>query len=273
MLRIRILRIHMLLGLLDPDPDPSIMKQNSKKTLDSQCFVTYFWLLFFEKWCKCTGYPGTGTFRNRKTFFLNLFLSASWSLMTKIAGSGSRSGSGFIRQREEWIRGSGSTPKCQGSATLFFCSHPGAEDPIVRPVTAAGAAELTLHVWVDACYGSSYGSGSDSTTLYCLQLFLAILRPKTWLWGRWQEQGLLSWPLTCGGTRVAALIRGRRPAAGSAASSPAIPRQRIQTDKYLISTFSAKAIIICLVLNYFHEYDNNDFFELILKKIIFCSFS
>jgi hypothetical protein len=30
----------MLLGLLDPDPVPSIIKQNSKKTLDSYCFVT-----------------------------------------------------------------------------------------------------------------------------------------------------------------------------------------------------------------------------------------
>ncbi len=78
--------------------------------------------------------------------------------MTKIAGSGSRSGSGFIRQKEEWIRGSGSTPKCQGSATLLFCSHPGAEDLKVRPVTAAGAAEeLTLDVWGDACRGLDQG--------------------------------------------------------------------------------------------------------------------
>jgi hypothetical protein len=100
--------------------------------------------------------------------------------MTKIAGSGSRSGSGFIRQREEWIRGSGSTPKCQGSATLFFCSHPEAEDLTVRPVTIAGAAELALDVWGEACYGSSYGSGSDSTTLYFFTtFFLAILRLKT----------------------------------------------------------------------------------------------
>jgi hypothetical protein len=43
----------MFLGLLDPDPlfrgmdpdpDPSIIKQNSKKNLDSYCFVTF--LLF-----------------------------------------------------------------------------------------------------------------------------------------------------------------------------------------------------------------------------------
>jgi hypothetical protein len=34
------IRIHMFLGL--PDPDPSIIMQNSKKTLDSYYFVTLF---------------------------------------------------------------------------------------------------------------------------------------------------------------------------------------------------------------------------------------
>ncbi len=57
MLRIRIHRIHMFLGLPDPDPlvrcmnpdpapgpdpDPSIIMQNSKKNLDSYYFVTLF---------------------------------------------------------------------------------------------------------------------------------------------------------------------------------------------------------------------------------------
>ncbi len=42
-----VFRIPMFLGLPDPsvrglDPDPSIIKQNSKKNLDSYCFVTYF---------------------------------------------------------------------------------------------------------------------------------------------------------------------------------------------------------------------------------------
>jgi hypothetical protein len=54
-----VLRIHMFLGLLDPDPDPSvrgmdpdsdpapdldpsITKQKSEKNLDSYCFVTSF---------------------------------------------------------------------------------------------------------------------------------------------------------------------------------------------------------------------------------------
>ncbi len=48
-IRIRIPRIRMFLDLLDPDldplvrgtdPDPSIIKQNSKKSLDSYGFVT-----------------------------------------------------------------------------------------------------------------------------------------------------------------------------------------------------------------------------------------
>ncbi len=34
---------------MDPDPDPSISKQkNSKKNLDSYCFVTSFGLFIFE---------------------------------------------------------------------------------------------------------------------------------------------------------------------------------------------------------------------------------
>jgi hypothetical protein len=54
-LQIRIRRIHMFLGLLDPDPDPlvrgtdsdsdpdpSIIKQKSRKNRDSYCFVTSF---------------------------------------------------------------------------------------------------------------------------------------------------------------------------------------------------------------------------------------
>ncbi len=54
--RIQIHRIHMFFGLpdpdslvrgVDPDPDPSIIKQNGKKTLDSYCFVTSFGLFIF----------------------------------------------------------------------------------------------------------------------------------------------------------------------------------------------------------------------------------
>jgi hypothetical protein len=52
----------MFLGLLDPDPDPevrgmdpdpaldpSIIKKNSKKNLNSNSFVTSLWLFIFEK--------------------------------------------------------------------------------------------------------------------------------------------------------------------------------------------------------------------------------
>jgi hypothetical protein len=46
----------MFLGLPDPDPlgrcmdpEPSIIKQKSKKNLDSNCFVTFFELFIFEK--------------------------------------------------------------------------------------------------------------------------------------------------------------------------------------------------------------------------------
>jgi hypothetical protein len=52
-LRIRIHRIHVFLGLLDPDPlvrgmdpdpglDTSIIKQNSKENRDFYCLVTFF---------------------------------------------------------------------------------------------------------------------------------------------------------------------------------------------------------------------------------------
>ncbi len=47
-IRIRIRRIHMFLSLLDPDPNPLVRGillsscKNSKKNLDSYCFVTLF---------------------------------------------------------------------------------------------------------------------------------------------------------------------------------------------------------------------------------------
>ncbi len=96
------------------DPDPYLLSsKNSKKNLDFYCFVTSFWLFTFEKWCK-------STFKKLYAInlFLIIFLLASWRSMMKIEGSGSASGS--ISQ-ETWIRGSGSgsTPKCHGSATLM----------------------------------------------------------------------------------------------------------------------------------------------------------
>ncbi len=70
-IRIRIHWIHTFLDLPDPDPlvrgvdpdpppdpDPSIIllssSKNSKKNLDSYCFVTSFGRFIFEKLCKCT---------------------------------------------------------------------------------------------------------------------------------------------------------------------------------------------------------------------------
>ncbi len=66
--RIRIRsRIHMSLGLPDLDPDPLVRgidpypdqillstSKNSKKNLDSYCFVTSFGPFILEKLCKCT---------------------------------------------------------------------------------------------------------------------------------------------------------------------------------------------------------------------------
>jgi hypothetical protein len=57
LLRIRIRRIHMFLGLPDPDPldrgtdsDPSIIKQKLvRKPFDSYCFVTFFYFLSLIK--------------------------------------------------------------------------------------------------------------------------------------------------------------------------------------------------------------------------------
>ncbi len=67
--------------------------KNSKKNLDSYCFVTFCGLFIFEKLCKCT-------FKKQKA---NIFLQkfSSWRSMTKIAGSGSGSGFGVgsISQR------------------------------------------------------------------------------------------------------------------------------------------------------------------------------
>ncbi len=59
LIRIRIQRIHIFLGLLDPDPDPLVrgirdprillsLSKNRKGNLDFSCFVTSFWLFIFE---------------------------------------------------------------------------------------------------------------------------------------------------------------------------------------------------------------------------------
>ncbi len=95
--RIPIHRIHVFLGLLDPDPapDPSITKQNNKKNLDFDCFVTSFWHFTFENEVKV---PSKSNMQ--KIFFKICFLLASWRSMMKIEGSESASwSSGSISQR------------------------------------------------------------------------------------------------------------------------------------------------------------------------------
>ncbi len=59
-IRIRIHRIHMFLGLMDPDPLVKgirillSLSKNSKKKPDFYSFANSFLLFIFEKWCKST---------------------------------------------------------------------------------------------------------------------------------------------------------------------------------------------------------------------------
>ncbi len=102
--RIRIQRIHMFLDLpdpdplvrgVDPDPDPSIIKQNSKKkSRDSYCFVTSFGLLIFEK--RCFFYVPL-KINKQKNFFFKLVFVCVLKVSNEMAGSGSASES--ISQR------------------------------------------------------------------------------------------------------------------------------------------------------------------------------
>ncbi len=82
------LRIRKFLGLLDPDADPSIIKQNKnmKKNLDSYCFVIFYLLKYVNVHSKSN--------KQKKCFFFKLVFC--WS-MTKTAGSGSESGSNSQR--------------------------------------------------------------------------------------------------------------------------------------------------------------------------------
>ncbi len=124
--RIRIHRIHMFLGLpdtdpdplvrgMDPDPDSSIIMQIWQVKPWFLLFCASFWLFIFENDVNVASKSN----RQKKIVLKICFLLASWRSMTKTAGSGSR-----IRIRihwsEAWIHGSGSgsTPKCHGSATM-----------------------------------------------------------------------------------------------------------------------------------------------------------
>ncbi len=67
--RIRLHKLDMRIWIL------LLSRKNSKKNLDSYCFVTSLWLFIFKQWCKCT-VPSKSN--NKKTWM-------SWISLTKIA--------------------------------------------------------------------------------------------------------------------------------------------------------------------------------------------
>ncbi len=116
-------RIHMFLGLLDPDPVVRIWiririllstSKNNKKNLDSYCFVSYFWLFIFKNDVNAPSKSNKQKIFNQKNYYF-------FAVILKV---NEENNSIQIRIRihwsEAWIRGSrsGSTPKCHGSATL-----------------------------------------------------------------------------------------------------------------------------------------------------------
>jgi hypothetical protein len=99
--------------LRDPDPDPSIIKQNSKKTLDSYCFMTSLDFLSLKK---DVNVPAKSN-KQKNLFFLLVFFGAL-KVNDEIAGSGSisqRHGSvdpGIrIHTKMSWIRNTVLKPK------------------------------------------------------------------------------------------------------------------------------------------------------------------
>jgi hypothetical protein len=107
---LRIRRIRMFLGLLDPNPDLLVLykgmdpdrilpspSKNSKKNLDSYCFLTSF--LNFYLWKMIQIYLLKVVISRKKKRLFIYFLLASWRSMTKRAGSGSASWSSSISQR------------------------------------------------------------------------------------------------------------------------------------------------------------------------------
>ncbi len=108
---------------LDPDPDPLVRgtvwirillsaSKNSKKNLDSYCFVTLFLYCSFKN---DVNLPSKSN--KQKNFTKNLFFVGNL-MVNDNSRSGSESGSRSISQRQ------GSTDpdplKCQGSATLVY---------------------------------------------------------------------------------------------------------------------------------------------------------
>jgi hypothetical protein len=121
-LRIRIHRIHMFLGLQDLDPDPLVRGMDPDPSIIKHKILRKSWFLLF-----CD-------------FFLTVYL---WKMMRKYLQKvicrqtfyisfcrhleGDEKSRIRIRIRihylEAWIPGSGSTPKCHGSATLHITDY------------------------------------------------------------------------------------------------------------------------------------------------------
>ncbi len=96
-LRIRIRRIHMFLSLLNPDPDPLVRCTYQAKIVRQTLIPTDLLLLFdFLSLKNDVNVPSKSN-KQKKFKKIISFLLAYWRSMTKIAGSGSESGS--IRQR------------------------------------------------------------------------------------------------------------------------------------------------------------------------------
>jgi hypothetical protein len=87
---------------MDPDPYIILLSSSRNRNLDSYGFVISFGLFLSLK--NDVNVPSES---NKQKNFIYIILLASWRSVTKIAGSGSESGSG-------------STPKCHGSGTLHL---------------------------------------------------------------------------------------------------------------------------------------------------------
>ncbi len=85
-LRIRRIRIRIFLGLLDPDPDSLVRGIGSESKIFDFLSLKNVVNVFSNS-------------NKQKNFFKISFLLVSWRSMTKIAGSGSESGSISQRQR------------------------------------------------------------------------------------------------------------------------------------------------------------------------------
>jgi hypothetical protein len=118
-LRIRIRRIRMFLGLLNPDPyplargiDPGYGSFSHQAKIVRKTLIPTVCDFFFDlSLNNDVNVPSKSN--EEKNFFFKL--DFCWCLEGQEENSRIR-----IHSSEAWIRGSGSTPKCHGSATLFL---------------------------------------------------------------------------------------------------------------------------------------------------------